>query len=185
MSSTLTAPSLSTAPAAAKPHLLWNEIVRWSLEACILRKEGRETEVAVLLQERLPELIRRWSASCGLPSGTCKQNLRALFQRVQESVETGYIHRRLIVEEVCARLSAAPAAPAPVPAQTGPVRLRQRIAIDDVPGMLDAIASAEHETRSEAILPMRRAARSMINLFSGEPSKNPVALRVDGIFATS
>ncbi len=50
------------------------------------------------------------------------------------------------------------------------MRLRRRVAIDDVSGMLDAVAEAELETRAEAILPMRRAALAMTNLFSGEPA---------------
>jgi len=177
MSSALTTPAFAAAPVstAAKPQVLWNEIVRWTLEACILRKEGRETQVASLLQDRLPGLIRNWSSVCGLPSETCKQNLRALFRRIQESVETGYIHRRMIVEEVCARLTAQPAVAHARSAEVGPVRLRRRIPIDDVPGMLDAVAEAEVETRSEAVLPMRQAAASMLHLFSGE-SASPAVL---------
>jgi hypothetical protein len=176
MSTALTTSALVAAPVstAAKPQFLWNEIVRWSLEACILRKEGRETQVASLLQERLPGLIRSWSSVCGLPSETCKLNLRALFRRIQENVETGYIHRRMIVDEVCARLTAQPAVTHARFPEAGPVRLRRRIAIDDVPGMLDAVAEAEVENRSEAILPMRQAGHAMFSLFSGERSSPAV-----------
>ena len=63
MSSPSTTPS---AISSANPRYLWNEIVRWTFEACILRKEGREAKVAPLLQERLPELIRAWSSRCGI-----------------------------------------------------------------------------------------------------------------------
>ncbi|HEY3756809.1 MAG TPA: hypothetical protein VGL42_11725 [Opitutaceae bacterium] len=158
---------LSAAPAQI-PHL-WDEIVHSTIEACILRKEGREREVAGLIQEKLPTLIRRWSSTCGLSPETCKRNLRALFQRVQEGVEMGFIHRRLIVDEICARLSGGSpkAVPAAVAAESGPIRLRRRVAIDDVSGMLDAMAEAELETRREAILPMRPAASALIHLFTG------------------
>jgi hypothetical protein len=167
---TKSAPALEPAAGSAKPQFLWNEIVRWTLEACILRKEGREAQVSELLQDRLPGLIRNWSGACGLPTETCKQNLRALFRRIQESVETGYIHRRLIVAEVCANLATQPAGPSIPAGERGPVRLRRRVPIDDVSGMLDAVAEAELETRAEAILPMRRAALAMTSLFSGEPA---------------
>ena len=172
MSSPLTksAPSVEPAAGSVQPQFLWNEIVRWTLEACILRKEGREAQVAELLQDRLPGLIRTWSGSCGLPTETCKQNLRALFRRIQDSIETGYVHRRLIVAEVCANLATQPASPGAAAPERGPVRLRRRVPIDDVSGMLDAVAEAELETRAEAILPMRRAALAMTNLFSGEPA---------------
>lgn len=173
--------------ALTQNHFLWDEIVRGTIEACILRKEGREREVAVLLQDRLPELIRAWSSRCGLAAETCRENLRALFRRVQEGVEMGYIQRRLIVEEVCARLRPAAQDSAEAgrqaqgqatvtlrTAEAGPVWLRQRVAIDDVPGMLDALAEAEIETRNEAILPLRVAAPALINLFTGEDSSPAV-----------
>lgn len=170
--------------ALTQNHFLWDEIVRGTIEACILRKEGREREVAVLLQDRLPELIRAWSSRCGLAAETCRENLRALFRRVQEGVEMGYIQRRLIVEEICSRLrpaaeesaEAGGASQATVTLRTeaGPVWLRQRVAIDDVPGMLDALAEAEIETRNEAILPLRVAAPALINLYTGEDSSPAV-----------
>lgn len=177
-------PSISAAP--TQHHYLWDEIVRGTIEACILRKEGREREVSVLLHERLPELIRSWSSRCGLSAEVCKQSLRDLFRRVQEGVEMGFIHRRLIVEEICSRLreaspgrgsaadfSSARATPR-LRTETGPVRLRQRVAIADVSGMLDALAEAEVETRNEAILPMRVAAPALIPLLTEEESSPAV-----------
>lgn len=144
-------------PASASPHFLWNEIVRWTLEACILRKEGREGAVQELLRERLPALIRAWAGRCGKPAETCRERLRDLFARVQESVEEGFIQRRLIVEEVCARLG-QPATAGAAPSVRAPaLGLRRRISIDDIPGMLDALAEAEFESLGEAVLPIRSA----------------------------
>ena len=157
---------------ASNPRFLWNEIVRWTFEVCILRKEGKEDKVAHLLQERLPALIRNWSARSGLKPDACKEQLRSLFNRVQESVELGFIQRRLIVDEVCARLAGRmmPAAGAakggPAPASVG---LRRRVSFDNVPDMLDALAEAEFEAEGERILPVRSALAPTARIFSGEP----------------
>lgn len=153
-------------PTSADTRLLWNEIVRWTFEACILRREGEEAKVSELLCGRLPALIQVWSRGCQQPPEECKQQLRALFARAQESVEVGYIQRRLIVEEVCSRLGRAnnvPNADLRVPARedgkSAPagVHLRRRIPLEDVPGMLDALAEAEGETFAESVLPIRRS----------------------------
>jgi hypothetical protein len=149
----------SASVSSSNPRFLWNEIVRWSFEACILRKEGREERVTELLQDRLPSLIRAWSSHCGLSAPACKEQLRSLFVRVQENVEIGFVQRRLIVEEICARFSGpAPRADArPAPAPSGSVGLRRRVPFGNIPDMLDALADAEFEAMGEAVLPLRRA----------------------------
>jgi hypothetical protein len=155
---------------SADPHYLWNEIVRWTFEACILRKEGRERKVAELLQERLPALIRSWSSRCGLPPEACKQQLRSLFTRAQESVELGFIQRRLIVDEVCARLGRDPQAVATRLGATSAVQLRRRVPIGDVSEMLDALAEAEFEMMGDAVLPVRTAISPSPRHFAEEPA---------------
>jgi hypothetical protein len=154
----LTPPDISATAVAqtADARYLWNEIVRWTFEACILRKQGSERKVAELLQERLPVLIRAWSKRCGNTPDACKQQLRSLFSRAQESVEIGFIQRRLIVEEVCARLGQAPQAVAARLGSTS-VQLRRRVPIGNVSDMLDALAEAEFEMMGEAVLPVRSA----------------------------
>ncbi len=173
MSSTTTPSPVQT----ANPRYLWNEIVRWTFEACILRKEGREAKVAPLLQERLPELIRAWSSRCGLPAAACREQLTSLFSRVQESVELGFMQQRMIVNEVCARLGEQPkGARWPIPAQA--LGLRREVAIDNVSDMLDALGEAEFESMGEAILPVRRATQLPRELFApeAEPSAAEAAL---------
>ena len=165
---------------SADPKLLWNEIVRWTFEVCILRREGNEEAVTPLLRDRLPPLIQAWSRRCGHSADRCQQELRALFARVQESVEHGFIHRRLIVQEVCSRLagpggavalavhSADSAARKPRPAG---IHLRRRIPLDDVPEMLDALAEAELADFGESILPVRTAVIPPASLFAGESTR--------------
>lgn len=165
-------PSTASAISSSNPRFLWNEIVRWTFEACILRKEGKEDRVATLLQERLPALIRAWSSRCGLAPDACKEQLRSLFVRVQEQVELGFIQRRLIVEEICSRMGAQPA---PRPA-AAPMGLRRRVPFDDVPGMLDALAEAEMEAQGEAVLPVRSALAPMVSLNFAEEPAGQVAL---------
>ncbi|MGH7995026.1 MAG: hypothetical protein ACREFX_01595 [Opitutaceae bacterium] len=166
---------LSTAAAeSADPRFLWNEIVRWTFEACILRREGRETRVAEVLRETLPPLIRSWSSRSGRPAESCKRQLRSLFDRAQETVEAGCVQRRLIVEEVCARLAATPqAAAAARPEAAGPLRLRRQVPIGNVVEMIDALAEAEFETFGESILPVRRAITPAPELYAEEPAARP------------
>jgi hypothetical protein len=153
--------------ASASPNFLWNEIVRWSFEACILRREGQESKVTELLKERLPSLIRAWSARSGLSSEACKERLRGLFGRVQESVELGFLQRRLIVDEICTRMAFQPSG-AHLPQATGPVGLRREVPFGNIPDMLDALAEAEFEMKGEAVLPVRRAVTLPQDLFAGE-----------------
>jgi hypothetical protein len=173
-----TASSAAIFATSAEPRLLWNEIVRWTFEACILRREGDETKVTELLHDRLPTLIHAWSRGCGQSADACKQQLRALFSRAQESVEIGFIHRRLIVKEVCSRLGAGARVPNPGdqaspregrPTEPAGVHLRRRIPLDDVPKMLDALAEAEAEAFGESILPIRRSVAPTVTHFAEVP----------------
>jgi hypothetical protein len=157
---------------SADPKLLWNEIVRWTFEVCILRREGNETAVAPLLRDRLPPLIQAWSRNSGHSAEGCRQQLRALFSRVQESVEIGCIHRRMIVEEVCTRLGAA-GTPIHASRPVG-IHLRRRISLDDVPEMLDALAEAELAGHGESILPLRTAVVPPVPHFAAEPTSQIV-----------
>jgi len=152
---------------SSNPRFLWNEIVRWTFELCILRKEGREGKVAVILQERLPALIRAWSSRSGLPAAKCQERLCSLFGRVQESVEVGFMQQRMIVGEICARFAQLPSA-ASWRTGSGAVGLRREIPIDDVSAMLDALGEAEFETMGEAILPVRQATMMPRKLFAEE-----------------
>jgi hypothetical protein len=154
---------------SSNPRFLWNEIVRWTFELCILRKEGREGKVTVLLQERLPALIRAWSLRSGLPTATCQKQLRDLFARVQESVELGFMQQRMIVGEICARFAQQPSL-ASLPGVSGPMGLRREVPIDDVSAMLDALGEAEFERMGESILPVRRATMLPRDLFAQEPA---------------
>jgi hypothetical protein len=158
---------------SSNPRFLWNEIVRWTFEVCILRKEGQEGKVAVLLRERLPALIRAWSSRSGLSSAVCQERLRSLFSRTQESVELGFMQQRMIVGEICARFSQQPAL-ARLPGASGPIGLRREVPIDDVAAMLDALGEAEFERMGEAILPVRRATMLPGELFSEAPAAEAV-----------
>jgi hypothetical protein len=153
--------------ASASPSYLWNEIVRWSFEACILRREGQEARVTELLQDHLPSLIRAWSMRSGLSPQACKDRLRGLFGRVQESVELSFLQRRVIVDEICSRM-AFQSSGARLPKATGAVGLHRRVSFDNVPDMLDALAEAEFEMKGEAVLPMRHAVMPQQETFAGE-----------------
>lgn len=168
--------STASLPETADPRFLWNEIVRWTFEACILRREGRESRVAEILGQTLPPLIRSWSRRCGHAPDTCRRQLRRLFNRAQETVEVGFIQRRLIVEEVCARLSATPASMAVRAEPARPLQLRREVPIANVVAMIDALAEAEFESRGESVLPVRRAIAAAPELFAEASAAGAPAL---------
>ena len=153
----------------ASPAFLWNEIVRWTFEACILRKEGREEKVQGLLTAKLPALIRAWSSRCGRSAEECRAQLKGLFSRAQESVELGFIQRRIIVEEISSLLGRTQAAATALETSAKGVGLRRQIPIDDIPAMLDALAEAEIESRGEALLPLRRSVAAPAAELLAEP----------------
>ncbi len=148
----------------------WAELERWTLEACVLRAEGREAEAVRVLQERMPSLIRDWSTHCRLPKPSIQERLRRMFADKQDFVARGLAQRRLITSELIARGRDIEASiPRPANASsaqgsgasvrsTAPVGLRQRVPLGDVVGMLDGLAEAEREARREAIWPLRSPA---------------------------
>ncbi len=145
--------------AAQDPAQLWEEIVRWTLEACVQRHEGREQFARSLLSERLPPLIQAWSVHSPLPVAERRQRLRELFDRAQSAVTVGRLQRQLIVDELTRRLAAPgpslPSAPAPAPVRPRIVQLKRRIPFGDIPSMLTALAETEEELRTETVLPLR------------------------------
>jgi hypothetical protein len=138
-----TNPSPKAQESGAESGAGWDEVVRLTAAACVHRSEGRERLAMRILQENLPAAIRAWSSSCGFPAGACKQSLRSMFARVREQVAIASVQRRMAETAV----GAGPGGermPAP-----GRISLRQRIRIDDVPAMLDALADAEAESATE------------------------------------
>jgi hypothetical protein len=120
----------------------WDEIVRLTFEACLNRSEGREYAAKRIIQDTLPVAIGKWSGKSGLSASTCKQNLKAMFERVREQVAMAAVQRRLNLDDL--RRNAAPttASQGSVPA-AGNIFISRHIPIDDVSAMLDALAEAE------------------------------------------
>ncbi|MFI5337344.1 MAG: hypothetical protein ACHQ5A_11205, partial [Opitutales bacterium] len=135
---------------------LWEEIVRFTLEACMLRHEGREQFARELLSDRLPPLIQAWSASSILPVEERRSRLRQLFDQAQSAVAIGRLQRQLIVEELTRRLGQPGTPPAGCARRGGgSVQLKRRIPFGDIPSMLEALAESEEELRAETVLPAR------------------------------
>lgn len=151
----------ATAPRANSSAVAsWAEIERWTLEACLLRAEGREPEAVGVLEQKLPPLIRDWSAGCGLARPVAQERLRELFRSTQELVARGVVQRRLITAELMAR-GGAEACTRGARREATPgeaLGLRHRVPISDVAGMLDGLAEAEREARRERLWPLRSAA---------------------------
>jgi hypothetical protein len=126
---------------SAERGAAWDEIVRLTFEACLNRSEGREYAAKRILQEALPVAIGKWSSKSGLSAGTCKQNLKAMFERVKEQVTMASVQRRMMLGDLrgaapsVATQGSAPAA--------GNIFISRHIPIDDIADMLDALAEAE------------------------------------------
>lgn len=133
----LPVPTVSVA-AARDAASIWKQIEHGVREACVLRCEGREREAAALLQETLPPLVREWSATCGSPADTCRNQLRDLIARAQEQVAAAMLSRRLVLASI-----GMPDNARARPNTNGSFSLRRRIPIDNVPDMLDALQESE------------------------------------------
>ena len=148
--------ALESSPYSAPTDARWSEIERWTLEACVLRAEGREDDAGRLLKERMPALIRDWSAHCGLARTVVQDRLRWMFAETQTFVARGLAQRRLITSELIARDRGAAAGGIASP--KGVFGLRRHVPVSDVVGMLDGLIEAEYEARREAIWPIRSRA---------------------------
>jgi len=126
----------------------WDDVVRLTFEACLHHSEGRRLLADRILKEKLPAAIRSWSGACQSTSNSCKQSLRAMFSRVREQVAMASVQRRLILEDISSLASSHSFrfGPTRMPEARsggeGRITLRQRIPIDDVSAMLDAVADA-------------------------------------------
>lgn len=132
----------------------WADLEHWTLEACLLRAEGRVEEAAQVMRDRMPTLVRDWTEHCGLNEATVLERLRRLFTDTQHSVARTLAQRRIIQT----RLSTPPhlfanLAQVDAARHTRPVGLRHHVAIDDIAGMLDGLAEVERDARRAALWP--------------------------------
>lgn len=135
-------PFNSSKKESADKGAAWDEIVRLTFEACLNRSEGREYAAKRILQEALPVAIGNWSAKSGLSASTCKQNLKAMFERVREQVSMASIQRRLILGDLRRNPAPSTSSQGSSPA-AGKIFISRHIPIDDIADMLDALAEAE------------------------------------------
>lgn len=135
----------------------WADLEHWTLEACLLRAEGRVDEAAQVMRDRMPTLVRDWTEHCGLNEATVLERLRRLFTDTQHSVARTLAQRRIIQT----RLSTPPhlfanLAQVDAPLHTRAVGLRHHVAIDDIAGMLDGLAEVERDARRAALWPQHQ-----------------------------
>jgi len=131
----------SSSPADVESAFEWNEVVRLTVEACRHRRDGRERIATRILQESLPAAIRAWGVACRLAADVRKDRLRAMITWVGDRVALEALQRRIRLGEAAAAGAAAVRTFA-----TDPIGLKGRIPIDDISGMLDALADAEAES---------------------------------------
>jgi hypothetical protein len=151
--------TIPTPPSSAPANPLWAKVEKGTLEACLLRVEGRDDEAKRLLQEQMPAWIKAWSSQCGLPRAAAQDQLRQMFAKTEAFVARGVAQRRLITAELLARSAPLPRKNTRIAApDSAPLGLNQQVALGDITGMLDGLAEAEREARREALWPLRSPA---------------------------
>jgi hypothetical protein len=141
--------SVSVPVTVASADALWREISDAAHEACVLRCSGRLREAKRLMEDCLPLMIRDWSQACGLPVPERKDRLRRLFAQVQERVASAVISRRLAEESL-------PSEERRSRVVGRPMQIIRHVPIDDVPGMLDALAEEERRWNPAAAKPLSK-----------------------------
>jgi hypothetical protein len=147
---------------SAERGAAWDDIVRLTFEACLNRSDGREYAAKRILQDALPSAIAMWSRKSGLSASTCKENLKAMFERVREQVAMAAIQRRMIIGDLRKGTAGSTSSQGSA-AAAGKIFISRHIPIDDVSDMLDALAEAEcvRSRLLEAPLPLPQLAISV------------------------
>lgn len=79
---------------------LWISLVEQFREACVLRRNGRQSESEHLLQAELPHKIAAWSKQ-PLPAGLDRRSiLETMFQEEQRRVEEAFFVQKLVATQI-------------------------------------------------------------------------------------
>ncbi len=164
-------PALTVEQPTVEAERLWREIAGQLREACILRRQGRHSAAATILEGQLPPLIRSWAAECALPGDEAKARLNQLFTDEQARVESHWIIARFLAEEhadsASRHLVAFPACPAALPAGVQsffppparnaamlfPAIPPRRIPLGDVVDMIDVARDLDRASVGRALFP--------------------------------
>lgn len=79
---------------------LWKRIAEDFRQACLLRREGKASEAAELLDKKLPETIAAWSRVCGLRDGERRERLNDLFELEQRRVDDIWLSQQIIMRQM-------------------------------------------------------------------------------------
>lgn len=143
----------------------WEEVVSTYQEACLLKQQGRMEASNQVLRHQLPRRIAAWSRANPRPPSEKKAALAELFKCEQRRIEDAWlisqitasqwreelipmvcetvareveiaISRQFAIQEVQNALAASEL-----------VRTAPRVAIDNIPGIIDAIQTQQSRTR--------------------------------------
>lgn len=160
MTETIT--TCSAAEGYSEADRLWLSIEELTTEACILRKEGAESSAAGILGEQLPPLLMEWAKLSPLAPALRREKLKRLIAEKQSMVDSLFLQRRLIVDEMLRRLraednSGIPASP--VLRNEGPrtavFGLKRRVPFADISGMIEAVNESIVQQERDVMLPVR------------------------------
>lgn len=138
---------------------LWNQIVAEYRQACWLRREGRESDAARVINEKLPVIIAAWSQADTRSAADKKIALEAMFETEQTSVDSWlFAHQTLatrltdalipvlrqqVGQEVRQVLADQPQPRPNRSAQPAGERGTRRIRFDDIPAVIDALLAQQ------------------------------------------
>lgn len=140
----------------------WEKVVRDFRRLCLARRQQRQEESDHVLHADLPQSIAEWSRTEPGDAHAKKAQLDQMFQREQRRIDDAWVLHELLslrladelVPTICSRvgdelrrITGAPAAPPRHPAGgTRPLpmaMLTPRVAIDDIPGIIDLLLNEE------------------------------------------
>ena len=84
---------------ALKTDQLWDEIVRDFRRACLLKRAGKVSESAAVLNDALPKAIAAWSRNDPRDSVTKRQELTMMFKSEERRVEAEFAVQQLAANQ--------------------------------------------------------------------------------------
>ena len=93
-------PELSNEPAQATNSSAWDQVIADFRRICLLKRQGRLEESAVLLNDQLPLSIAAWSRDGHHDALTKRKQLQQMFSLEEQRIENAWFVRDLLFEDL-------------------------------------------------------------------------------------
>lgn len=140
---------------------LWKQVVTDYRQACVLRREGRETEAGAIIGERLPASIAAWSRADTRSASDKKSALESMFEMERASMDSWMLAneslaaqlsrtlipalREQVAEEIRESMRSKPLTPNRLGG--APSAGFDRVRFDDIPGVIDTLLAQQQADR--------------------------------------